>query len=629
MAIEDRRAAALEALSFEERTFPPSEGFRARANVRDPSVYARAEEDLEGFWAAQAESLDWRRRWERVLDWEPPYARWFVGGQLNVSENCLDRHVRAGRGDRVAYHWEGEPGDTRTVTYADLLAETQRCANALLELGVRKGDRVAIYMPMVPELPAAMLACARIGAPFTVVFGGFSAEALAGRIADSEAKVLVTADGGYRKGSVVQLKRNADDAVARTTTIEKVLVVRRTGGEVPWTADRDVWWHDIVARQPARCAPEHLDSEHMLYLLYTSGTTATPKGIVHTTGGYLAGVATTHRLVFDVKDDDVYWCAADIGWVTGHSYIVFGPLANGTTGVLYEGTPDFPDKDRWWRVVEKYKVSILYCAPTAIRTFMKWGAEWPGKHDLSSLRLLGSVGEPINPEAWLWYQEHIGGGRCPIVDTWWMTETGMILITPLPGITTTKPGSATFPFPGVRADVVDDEGRSVPLGGAGYLVIDGPWPAMLRGIYKDDARYRETYWSRFPGRFFAGDGAKRDRDGYFWLLGRVDDVMKISGHRISTTEVESALVSHPKVAEAAVIGRDDPVTTQAIFAFVTLRGGAEGDGSLSTELREHVVSKIGSIARPKTIMFTPELPKTRSGKIMRRLLRDIANGQTL
>ncbi|MGH2500398.1 MAG: acetate--CoA ligase [Candidatus Limnocylindria bacterium] len=620
---------ALEALSFDERKFPPPAGFAAAANVADPGIYAEADRDFEGFWAKQAETFQWSAKPRRTLEWDVPYAKWFAGGRINLSENCLDRHVQSGRGAKAAYHWEGEPGDARTVTYQDLLDETQRCANALKELGVRKGDRVAIYMPMIVELPVAMLACARIGAPFTVVFGGFSAEALAGRINDSEARLLVTADGGYRKGSVVQLKRNADDALAQTTTIEKVLVVRRVGQEVPWAAGRDVWWHDVVARQRPDCPAEPMDSEDMLYLLYTSGTTARPKGIVHTTAGYLVGVAATHRMIFDVKDDDVYWCAADIGWVTGHSYIVFGPLANGTTGVMYEGTPDFPDKDRWWSIIAKYQVTILYCAPTAIRTFMKWGAEHPRKHDLSSLRLLGSVGEPINPEAWLWYQEHIGGGRCPIVDTWWMTETGMILITPLPGITTCKPGSATFPFPGVKADVVDENGRSVPLGGAGYLVIERPWPAMLRGIYKDDQRYRETYWSRFPGRYFAGDGAKRDSEGYFWLLGRVDDVMKISGHRISTTEVESALVSHRRVAEAAVIGRDDPVTTQAIFAFVTLRGGDEGSEALSKELREHVVGKIGSIARPKTIMFSPELPKTRSGKIMRRLLRDIANGQPL
>jgi acetyl-CoA synthetase len=629
MSTETTQSSALDTLGSETRTFAPPADFAREANAADPAIYDRAEKDFEGFWAEQARTLAWRRPFTKVLEWDAPYAKWFADGQLNVSENCLDRHVKAGKGAKVAYHWEGEPGDTRTLTYQELLEETQRCANALKELGVRKGDRVAIYMPMIPELPVAMLACARIGAPFTVVFGGFSAEALAGRIGDSEAKLVITADGGYRKGNVVPLKKNADDAIAQTSTVEKVLVVRRTKQDIGWTQGRDVWWHDVVAKQKADCPAEPVDAEHMLYLLYTSGTTAKPKGIVHTSAGYLTGVATTTKLIFDIKDDDVYWCAADIGWVTGHSYIVFGPLANGVTGVMYEGTPDFPDKDRWWSIIEKYKISILYCAPTAIRTFMKWGPEYVRKHDLGSLRLLGSVGEPINPEAWLWYQEHIGGGRCPIVDTWWMTETGMILISPLPGITTTKPGSATFPFPGVKADVVDEEGRSVPLGQAGYLVITRPWPAMLRGVYKDDKRYRDTYWSRYPGRYFAGDGAKRDREGYFWLMGRVDDVMKISGHRISTTEVESALVSHPKVAEAAVIGREDPVTTQAIFAFVTLRGGNESSEALSKELREHVVSKIGSIARPKTIMFTPELPKTRSGKIMRRLLRDIANGQPL
>jgi acetyl-CoA synthetase len=629
MSTDDTQSSALDTLGTETRTFPPPAEFVRQASAADPAIYERADKDMEGFWAEHARTLTWRKPFTTVLEWDAPYAKWFADGQLNVSENCLDRHVQAGKGAKVAYHWEGEPGDTRTLTYQDLLDETQRCANALKALGVRKGDRVAIYMPMIPELPVAMLACARIGAPFTVVFGGFSAEALAGRIDDSEAKLVITADGGYRKGNVVPLKKNADDAIAQTSTVEKVLVVQRTKQQVAWTEGRDVWWHDIVAKQKADCPAEPLDAEHMLYLLYTSGTTAKPKGIVHTTAGYLTGVAATTKLIFDVKGNDVFWCAADIGWVTGHSYIVFGPLANGVTGVMYEGTPDFPDKDRWWSIIEKYKVSILYCAPTAIRTFMKWGAEHVEKHDMRSLRLLGSVGEPINPEAWLWYQQHIGGGRCPIVDTWWMTETGMILITPLPGITTTKPGSATFPFPGVKADVVDEEGKSVPLGQAGYLVITSPWPAMLRGIYKDDKRYRETYWSRYPGRYFAGDGAKRDTDGYFWLMGRVDDVMKISGHRISTTEVESALVSHPKVAEAAVIGREDPVTTQAIFAFVTLRGGNDGSEALSKELREHVVSKIGSIARPKTIMFTPELPKTRSGKIMRRLLRDIANGQPL
>src|SRR5438045_1985968 len=621
--------SALETFSQEDRRFPPPPEFVAQANVRDPQAYERAAKDLEGFWAEQAKMLTWRKPFTKVLEWDAPYAKWFVGGELNISENCLDRHVKAGKGAKVAYYWEGEPGDARAITYQDLLDMTSRAANALKELGVKEGDRVAIYMPMIPELPAAMLACARIGAPFTVVFGGFSAEALSGRINDSEAKVLITADGGYRKGGVVPLKKNADEAIALTKGVEKVLVVRRTKQDVPWTDGRDVWWHEIVDRQKAECPAEPLDAEHMLYLLYTSGTTAKPKGIVHTSAGYLTGVAATTKLIFDVKDDDVYWCAADIGWVTGHSYIVFGPLANGVTGVMYEGTPDFPDKDRWWSIIEKYKVSILYCAPTAILTFMKWGSEYLQKHDMRSLRLLGSVGEPINPEAWLWYQQNVGGGRCPIVDTWWMTETGMILISPLPGITTTKPGSATFPFPGVGADVVDEDGKSVPLGGAGYLTITKPWPAMLRGIYKDDKRYRETYWSRYPGRYFAGDGARRDKDGYLWLMGRVDDVMKISGHRISTTEVESALVSHPTVAEAAVIGREDPVTGQAIFAFVTLRGGNEGNEALSKDLREHVVKAIGSIARPKTVMVTPALPKTRSGKIMRRLLRDIANGQPL
>ncbi|MDP9320704.1 MAG: acetate--CoA ligase [Chloroflexota bacterium] len=629
MSTDTTQSSALDTLGSETRTFPPPPEFVRQANVTDPAIYERADKDFEGFWAEHARTLTWRKAFTKVLEWEAPYAKWFADGQLNVSENCLDRHVTAGKGAKVAYYWEGEPGDTRALTYQDLLDETQRCANALKELGVKKGDRVAIYMPMIPELPVAMLACARIGAPFTVVFGGFSAEALAGRITDSEAKLVITADGGYRKGNIVPLKANADEAIAKASTVEKVLVVQRTKQQVAWSEGRDVWWHDIVTKQQPDCPAEPVDAEHMLYLLYTSGTTAKPKGIVHTSAGYLTGVATTTKFIFDVNDSDVYWCAADIGWVTGHSYIVFGPLANGVTGVMYEGTPDFPDKDRWWAIIEKYKVSILYCAPTAIRTFMKWGPEHIQKHDLKSLRLLGSVGEPINPEAWLWYRQNIGGERCPIVDTWWMTETGMILISPLPGITTTKPGSATFPFPGVMADVVDEEGRSVPLGQAGYLVITRPWPAMLRGIYKDDARYRETYWSKYPGRYFAGDGAKRDADGYFWLMGRVDDVMKISGHRISTTEVESALVSHPKVAEAAVIGREDPVTTQAIFAFVTLRGGNDSSEALSKELREHVVSKIGSIARPKTIMFAPELPKTRSGKIMRRLLRDIANGQPL
>ncbi|MGH2408254.1 MAG: acetate--CoA ligase, partial [Candidatus Limnocylindrales bacterium] len=516
-----------------------------------------------------------------------------------------------------------------TLTYADLLREVQKAANALKELGVGKGDRVAIYMPMIPELPVAMLACARLGAPHTVVFGGFSAEALSGRINDAEAKVLITADGGWRRGKAVGLKQAADEALLSAPSVEHVLVVRRLGEPVEMVAGRDLWWHDLVERQDAHCPPTPVESEHMLYLLYTSGTTAKPKGIVHTSAGYLLGTSVTHQMIFDVKPDDVYWCAADIGWVTGHSYIVYGPLANATTSILYEGAPDTPAWDRWWRIVEKHRVTILYCAPTAIRAFMKQGEAWPQGHDLSSLRVLGSVGEPINPEAWLWYHEHIGGGRAPIVDTWWQTETGMILITPLPGVTTTKPGSATFPFPGVEADVVDNDGRSVPLGGGGYLVLKRPWPAMLRGIYGDPERYRQTYWSRFPGMYFAGDGAKRDEEGYYWLLGRVDDVMNVAGHRISTTEVESALVDHRAVAEAAVVGKNDPISGQAIFAYVILKSGQEPSDGLSQELREHVARVIGPIARPKHLLFTPDLPKTRSGKIMRRLLRDLAEGRLL
>ncbi len=555
-----------------------------------------------------------------------------MGGQLNVAYNCVDRHVERGLGDKVAYHWIGEPGDTRTLTYADMKREVSKAANALLELGVRTGDRVAIYMPMIPELPIAMLACARLGAPHTVVFGGFSSEALAGRIDDAQAKVLITADGGWRRGKPVNLKGAADVALQSSSSIENVLVVRRVaeaGEPVEMRPGRDVWWHEIVDRQSEECPPVPVDSEHLLYLLYTSGTTAKPKGIVHTSAGYLLGTSYTHWAIFDVKPDDVYWCAADIGWVTGHSYIVYGPLANATTGILYEGAPDTPAWDRWWQIVEDYKVTILYTAPTAIRAFMKQGSDFPARHDLSSIRMLGSVGEPINPEAWLWYHEHIGGGRAPIADTWWQTETGMILITPLPGITTTKPGSATFPFPGVDADVVDGEGRSVPPGGGGYLVLKRPWPAMLRGIYGDPERYRQTYWSRFEGVYFAGDGAKRDQEGYFWLLGRVDDVMNVAGHRISTIEVESALVDHPAVAEAAVVGKNDPVTGQAIFAFVILRTHAEPSDALIRELREHVAKVIGPIARPKYLLLTPDLPKTRSGKIMRRLLRDVAEGRPL
>jgi acetyl-CoA synthetase len=621
---------AIENLFSEARTFPPPDKFKADALVSDRSLHEQAERDLEGFWAEEAGRLHWTKQWDHVLEWDLPFAKWFVGGQLNVSDNCLDRHVEAGGGDKVAYHWEGEPGDTRTITYAELRDDVARFANALKSIGVQKGDRVNIYMGMVPELPVAMLACARLGAAHSVVFGGFSADALRDRINDAEAKVLITQDEGWRAGKVVPLKGNADDAVADAPSIERVVVLRRTGNEVPWTEGRDVWWHDLVEGQSDDCPPEPMDAEDLLYLLYTSGTTAKPKGIMHTTGGYLTGVAATHRLVFDLHPDtDVYWCAADIGWVTGHSYIVYGPLANHTTSILYEGAPNFPDKDRWWEIIEKYKVTILYTAPTAIRTFMKWGTDWPEKHDLSSLRLLGSVGEPINPEAWIWYQTNIGGGRCPVVDTWWQTETGMIMITPLPGAIDTKPGSATFPFPGVDADIVDNDGNSVGIPGGGYLVLKKPWPAMLRGIYGDPERYKDTYWSRFEGMYFAGDGAKRDEDGYFWLLGRVDDVMNISGHRISTTEVESALVDHKDVAEAAVIGKVDETTGQQIVAFVTLKGNVEAADDTTEVLREHVARKIGKLARPTTIIFTPDLPKTRSGKIMRRLLKDVAEEREL
>ena len=620
----------IEALFAEQREFAPPPDFAAQANATS-ELYQRAEQDVEAFWAAEAEQrLSWSRPWDTVLEWDLPYAKWFVGGQLNAAYNCVDRHVERGIGSKVAYYWEGEPGDTRTITYADLQREVNRCANALTALGVKTGDRVGIYMPMIPELPIAMLACAKIGAPHVVVFGGFSSDALEGRMIDAEAVALITADGGWRNGKVLDLKTAADVAVSNAPTIANVIVVRRTGHAIPMTEGRDHWWHDLVERQSDQCEPLAVNSEHLLYLLHTSGTTAKPKGIMHTTGGYLAGVSTTHHYIFDLKPDDVYWCAADIGWVTGHSYIVYGPLANGTTGLLYEGAPQFPDPDRWWSIVEKYRVSILYCAPTAIRAFMKHGDAWPARHDLTSLRLLGTVGEPINPEAWLWYRRTIGGDRCPVVDTWWQTETGMILITPLPGVTTLRPGSATRPFPGVGAKVVDADGNDVPDGsGGGYLVLTQPWPAMARGIYKDPERFMSTYWREFPGMYFAGDGCKVDADGYFWLLGRVDDVMKVSGHRISTIEVESALVDHPAVAEAAVVGRADPVTGEAISAFVILKSHIEASEGLAAELREHVAHRIGAIARPKMLLFTPELPKTRSGKIMRRLLRDIAEHRAL
>jgi acetyl-CoA synthetase len=615
------------ALLAEDRTFPPPEDVKADALVTDASVYDEAAEDFEGFWARQAaELLDWDTDWDTVLEWDLPYAKWFVGGRVNAAHNCLDRHVAAGRGDKVAIHFEGERGDTRAITYAELLDEVQRFANVLKSLGVQAGDRVNIYLPMIPEVVVAMLACARIGAPHSVVFGGFSAQALADRINDAESKVLITADGGHRRGEVFPLKPAADEAVAATKTIEHVVVVRRGGNDVTMVDGRDHWYHDLMADADPTCPAEPVDSEHLLYLLYTSGTTGTPKGIMHTTGGYLTQVTYTHRYVFDLHpESDIYWCTADVGWVTGHSYIVYGPLSNGATTVMYEGVPNYPGNDRFWDIVEKYGVTILYTAPTAIRTFMKWGIEEPGKHDLSSLRIIGSVGEPINPEAWVWYHTYIGGGRCPVVDTWWQTETGAIMISPLPGATTCKPGSATFPLPGIFAELVDEGGNVVPNGG-GYLTITRPWPAMLRGIWGDPDRYRDTYWARFPGRYFAGDGAKLDDDGYLWLLGRVDDVMNVSGHRISTTEVESALVSHPAVAEAAVVGASDPTTGQAIIAYVITRGGAEVGVE---ELRNHVAHEIGAIAKPKTIYLTPDLPKTRSGKIMRRLLRDVADGRNL
>ncbi|MDQ3859889.1 MAG: acetate--CoA ligase [Actinomycetota bacterium] len=625
-----RSEPTISALLLEERRFPPPEDFAAHANAQ-PDIYER---DFEEFWETEGrERVSWFEDFDTLYEWEPPYARWYVGGKLNVCFNCVDRHVEAGNGDKVAYFWEGEPvGERREITFADLQRDVVRFANALKKVGVRKGTPVAIYMGMVPELAVAMLACTRLGAPHTVVFGGFSAASLAGRIDDMGCEVLITQDEGWRKGGRVPLKQNSDEALAQCPTVRSAVVLRRTGGEVEMQGGRDVWWDELcqdASDDPASCPCEPMDSEDLLYLLYTSGTTAKPKGIAHTTAGYLVGVATTHHYIFDVKPDSIYWCAADIGWVTGHSYIVYAPLCNGTTGVLYEGTPDFPARDRWWDIVERYKVDVLYTAPTAIRAHMKWGPEHAQKHDLGSLRLLGTVGEPINPEAWIWYRDHVGGGRTPVVDTWWQTETGMILISPLPGVTTLKPGSATRPFPGVEPAVVNDQGEDVGPGGAGYLVLRRPWPAMLRGIYKDPDRYVETYWSRFPGVYFTGDGARVDEDGDFWLMGRVDDVMNVSGHRISTIEVESALVDHPRVAEAAVCGRRDEATGQAIVAFVTLKGGDEGSVEMLEELRDHVAAKIGKIARPANIVFTPELPKTRSGKIMRRLLRDVSEHREL
>ena len=630
----------------EERLFAPSAAFVAQANLSDPAVYDRADADFEGFWAEQARSLvTWYRDFDTTLEWELPFAKWFVGGQLNIAYNCLDRHVEAGLGDRVAYHWEGEPGDKRTITYAELTGEVSKFANVLKSLGVAKGDRVVIYMPMIPELAMALLACARIGAVHSVIFGGFSPDSISDRVNDAEAKVIVTADAGYRKGAASALKVNVDAALPACPTVERVLVVNRCNVDVTMVDGRDVWFHEAMADASADCPPEVMDAEDPLFILYTSGTTAKPKGIVHTTGGYLTQAAWTHLNVFDIKPEtDIYWCGADIGWVTGHSYIVYGPLCNATTGVMYEGTPDTPTqdrrlgapaewpKDRLWDIIERYGVTQLYTAPTAIRMFMKWGAQGPASHDLSSLRLLGSVGEPINPEAWMWYHENIGGGRCPIVDTWWQTETGAQMITPLPGITATRPGSACRALPAIGVELVDDEGNPVERGG-GYLTLTRPWPAMLRGIWGDPQRYVDTYWSRFEGRYFAGDGAKIDDDGYLWLLGRVDDVMNVSGHRISTTEVESALVDHPAVAEAAVVGATDEITGQAIVGYVILRGSVtESDAdieALRAEIRAHVATKLGAIARPKAVIVVPDLPKTRSGKIMRRLLRDVVEGRSL
>jgi len=622
---------SLAALLDERRTFPPLEDFRKRANANDPAIYDRALHNPETFWASEAEKLDWFTPWQNVLEWNSPWAKWFVGGKLNVTYNCVDRHAHSARRNKAAIIWEGEPGDSRVLTYGMLQREVNRCANALRSLGVSKGDRVAIYMGMVPELAIAMLACAKIGAPHSIVFGGFSAEALRERINDAKAKIVVTCDGAWRRGSIVPLKASVDEALRETPTIQNVVVVRRIGDacKAAMQPGRDVWWHDVTNAASDECAAQPMDAEDMLFVLYTSGTTGKPKGIVHTSGGYLVGVSATHRYVFDLKEEDVYWCTADIGWVTGHSYIVYGPLANGATSLMYEGTPDYPDRDRFWSIIDKYGVNIFYTAPTAIRTFMRWGTELPAKHSLASLRLIGTVGEPINPEAWIWYHDYIGRRRCPIIDTWWQTETGMIMISPLPGLTATKPGSATRPLPGIVAEVVDAKGEPVGPGAGGYLIIKRPWPAMMRTIYGDPDRYVQQYWSRYPGVYFTGDGCKVDEDGYFWLLGRVDDVMNVAGHRISTYEVESALVDHSSVAEAAVIGRTHEVKGQGISAFVTLKEGIAPSDALKNELKQHVVGKIGAIARPDDIFFVSELPKTRSAKIMRRLLRDIAEGRLL
>ena len=627
----------IDALLHENRKFPPPDSFRKSAHVSDPEIYERATADPEGFWAEQANTLEWFKKWDTVLEWTPPHAKWFVGGKLNVSVNCVDRHIKTARRNKAALIWEGEPGDRRTLTYWDLYVEVQRFANVLKKLGVKRGDRVAIYMPLIPEVVIAMLACTRIGAAHSVVFGGFSPDSLSDRINDAKCKVLITADGGYRRGAIVPLKRNADKAIENCPTIEHVVVVQRRPGSAGDEAfadmkeGRDHWWHRLMHDVAADCEPEKMDAEDVLYILYTSGTTGKPKGIVHTTGGYLTAVAATTKLVFDLKDDDVFWCTADVGWVTGHSYLVYGPLANGATCLMYEGAPDWPEKDRFWALCERYGVTILYTAPTAIRAFMKWGDKWPAEHDLSRLRLLGSVGEPINPEAWMWYQDKIGGKRCPIVDTWWQTETGAIAITPLPGLTETKPGSATTPFPGFAATLLDAKANEIDVGG-GLLAVTKPYPSMLRTIWGDDERYVQTYFSKWPNRpdlYFPGDGAKRDDDGYFWILGRVDDVLNVAGHRIGTMEVESALVEHPAVAEAAVVGRTHDLKGQALAAFVTVREGFAHSPELGQELRDFVAQKIGAIAKPDDILFSADLPKTRSGKIMRRLLRDIAEGRAL
>jgi acetyl-CoA synthetase len=628
----DSKNTEISDLLQENRTYEPPDAFRAAANVRDEDVYGRAERDPEAFWAGFASELDWFTPWTRVLEWKPPHAKWFVGGTINASVNCVDRHVRGPRRNKAALIWEGEPGDRRTLTYFDLYREVSQFANVLKSLGVRRGDRVAIYLPLIPELAIAMLACARIGAVHSVVFGGFSSESLRDRINDAQAILLITADGGWRRGQIVPLKQMADEALKDTPSIRNVVIVKRLQTlptQVHVQEGRDHWYHRLMLDAPYACEPEHMDAEDMLYILYTSGTTGKPKGIIHTTGGYLVGTFATTKWVFDLKEEDVYWCTADIGWVTGHSYVVYGPLANGATVIMYEGAPDWPKRDRFWQIVERYGVTVFYTAPTAIRAFMRWGTEWPKQRDLGSLRLLGSVGEPINPEAWVWYHRHIGGERCPVVDTWWQTETGAIMITPLPGITKTKPGSATRPFPGIKAEIKTNDGRTVDVGG-GLLALTRPWPAMLRGIYGDPERYAKQYWSRWtPDVYFTGDGAKRDQDGFFWLLGRVDDVINVAGHRIGTMEVESALVDHPRVAEAAVVGRAHEIKGQGIAAFVTLKEGAQPGELMIDELKEHVVRKIGSIARPDDIIFAADLPKTRSGKIMRRLLRDIAEGKTL